>query len=145
MAFLLLPLCAGECAINLPSRKDVGRAVCLVTLALCLPSLAQGQSVSPELAKMTIEQLLEVELTSTASKFAQEVTRAPASVTVVTADEIRVHAYRTLAEILSSVRGLYTTYDRNDAYVGVRGFARPGDYNTRVLLLIDGHRLNEPT
>ena len=40
---------------------------------------------------MTIEQLLEVEVTSTASKFSQEVTRAPASVTVVTADEIKTH------------------------------------------------------
>ena len=45
--------------------------------------------------------------------------------------------------MLRSVRGFYTTYDRNYSYVGIRGFARPGDYNTRVLLLVDGHRLND--
>ena len=32
---------------------------------------------------------------------------------------------------------------RNYSYLGVRGFARPGDYNTRVLLLINSHRVND--
>jgi iron complex outermembrane receptor protein len=27
--------------------------------------------------------------------------------------------------------------------VGVRGFGRPGDYNSRILVLVDGHRVNE--
>ncbi|MCE9535294.1 MAG: TonB-dependent receptor, partial [Nitrospirae bacterium] len=68
---------------------------------------------------------------------------APASITLITAQEIRRFGYRSLADILRSVRGFYSTYDRNYSYIGLRGFARPGDYNTRVLLLIDGHRLND--
>ena len=112
--------------------------------ALLIPATAHAQIAPSDPDALSIEQLLDVELTSTASKFSQEITRAPASVTVVTAEQIRQHGYRTLAEVLSSVQGFYTTYDRNYTYIGVRGFARPGDYNTRVLLLVDGHRLNEP-
>ena len=39
--------------------------------------------------------------------------------------------------------GFYVTYDRNYSYVGIRGFGRPADYNTRMLLLVDGHRIND--
>jgi iron complex outermembrane receptor protein len=78
-----------------------------------------------------------------ASKYDQSVDEAPASVSIITAAEIRRYGYRTLGDILRSVRGLYITYDRNYAYVGVRGFSRPTDYNSRVLITLDGHRTNE--
>ena len=41
------------------------------------------------------------------------------------------------------MRGFYVTNDRNYSYVGARGFNRPGDYSTRVLLLVNGHRMND--
>jgi len=78
-----------------------------------------------------------------ASKYEQKVTEAPSSVSIITASEIRQYGYRTLADILKSVRSFYITNDRNYSYVGVRGFGRPGDYNSRILLLIDGHRTND--
>ena len=106
---------------------------------------AQVPAPPPDVPVMSMEDLLAVEVVSTASKFPQSVREAPASVTVITADDIRRYGHRTLADSLRSVRGFYTTYDRNYGYVGIRGFARPGDYNTRILLLLDGHRLNDGT
>lgn len=89
-----------------------------------------------------LDELLSVRVSS-ASRFDQIAQRAPASVTIVTAEEIARFGYRTLAEALASVPGLYLSYDRNYSYVGVRGFSRPTDYNNRVLVLIDGYRFNE--
>lgn len=86
---------------------------------------------------------IEVEPVFGASKRLQPVTEAPASVTIVTAEEIARYGYRTLADVLRSVRGFYVTNDRNYSYLGARGFTRPGDYNTRILLLVDGHRTND--
>jgi len=86
---------------------------------------------------------IEVEKVVTASRFSQQVTEAPASMSVITSDDIRKYGYRTLADALRSVPGLYVSYDRNYSYLGVRGFSRPGDFNSRVLLMIDGHRLND--
>ena len=95
-----------------------------------------------DLTDLSLEELMNITVRS-ASTYEQKVTEAPSSVTVITSDEIKKYGYRTLAEILRSVRGFYTTYDRNYIYIGIRGFTRPGDYNTRFLLLVDGHRINE--
>jgi iron complex outermembrane receptor protein len=96
-----------------------------------------------ELADLTLEQLVEVQLVSAVSKRAQKPSEAPSVVNVVSGDEIRRHGYRTLGDVLRTLPSFYVTYDRNYSYVGVRGFGRPGDYNTRILLLIDGSRTND--
>jgi iron complex outermembrane receptor protein len=80
-----------------------------------------------------------------ASKYEQNISRAPASVSIVTANEIRKFGYRTLADVLRNTAGLYVTNDRNYSFVGIRGFSQPGDFNTGILLLIDGHRVNDAT
>ena len=101
-----------------------------------------GQRPPPDLSEVSLEQLGSIQVYS-ASKHLQSSGDAPSSVTVITADQIQKHGYRTLADILRTVRSFFVTYDRNYSSLGVRGFARPGDYNTRVLLLVDGHRLND--
>ena len=73
---------------------------------------------------------------TTASRYEQTALEAPAAVSVVTADDIQLFGYRTLADVLAGMRGLYVSYDRSYHYLGTRGFATPGDYNTRVLLLV---------
>jgi len=86
---------------------------------------------------------MEIEVVYAASRYEQNVHEAPSSVTIVGADEIRRFGYRTLADLLANVGGFYTSYDRIYTYLGTRGFSSPGDYNTRFLLQVDGHRLND--
>ncbi len=78
-----------------------------------------------------------------ASKSLLSVDEAPASITVISQEELRAFGYTTLAEALAAVRGIFLSDDRTYTYLGVRGFAPPGDFNTRVLILWDGHSVND--
>ncbi|MDI6809703.1 MAG: TonB-dependent receptor [Candidatus Eisenbacteria bacterium] len=78
-----------------------------------------------------------------ASKYEQSLTDAPSSVTIITDSDIRNYGCQTLADVLRDVAGFDAIYDRNYEYVGVRGFARLGDYSTRILLLMNGHVMND--
>ena len=113
--------------------------------AYALQDPPTGDARDHRLGDLSLEELMEIKIDEvyTASRFVQKISDAPASVTVVTAEEIRRSGYRTLAEILRAVRGTYVTNDRNYSYLGIRGFGLPADYNNRVLFLVDGHRIND--
>jgi outer membrane receptor for ferrienterochelin and colicins len=109
-----------------------------------LASAAPAEHVH-ELGELSIKELMELEVDSVygASRYVQKTMQAPSSISVVTADEISRFGARSLADVLNAVRGMYVPNDRNYVYLGMRGFQRPNDYNTRVLVLIDGHRMND--
>jgi len=121
------------------------RAVVLAVLALIVAPAWTAAQAKPHLPDLNIEDLMGVGIQRVfgASERLQPVTEAPASVTIITAEDIRRYGYRTLGEILGGVRGFYVTNDRNYNYIGARGFGRPGDYNSRVLLLVNGHKVND--
>jgi outer membrane receptor protein involved in Fe transport len=121
-------------------------AVPAALLALAVasaPSRADEPAAAPDLTALSLEQLVDLPVVS-ASRVVRGIGEAPSAVRVITAAEIRDFGWRTLGEALASLPGVYGSYDRSYAYVGARGFLRPGDYNTRFLLLVNGQRINDP-
>lgn len=103
-----------------------------------------GTNQESSLANMSLDQLMQLQVpeVETASKFEQKATEAPANAIVITSDEIKKYGWRTLGDLLQSVPGFYISYDREYQYVGVSG-VNLGDANNRILLLVNGHRIND--
>jgi outer membrane receptor for ferrienterochelin and colicins len=124
-------------------ERAVRAAVCALLAVLAVPApCSAGQEPAAESGAEAIV-FQEIPSVYGVSRFEQKITEAPSFVTLISSAEITRFGYRTLAEALRGVTGFFVSYDRNYNYLGVRGFNRPGDFNTRVLLLVDGHRLND--
>ena len=119
--------------------QHTSRLVLLLSLSFlaCPPARA-----TPELTELSLEQLLDVSIVG-ASKYEQKQSEVAAAVSVISRGEIKAFGWRTLAEALASLPGIHTTYDRQYTYLGTRGFGLPGDFNTRILLTINGNRVND--
>ena len=111
---------------DLPPLPDVDRSAQVSEVGVFGASLAEEETVVG------------------AAKREQSLGTVASAVTVLTSDQIRRYGYRTLAEALRGVAGIYVTDDRQVERIGVRGLQLLGDSNSRILVLIDGTPLNEP-
>jgi outer membrane receptor for ferrienterochelin and colicins len=113
--------------------------------ALLFSRAAFAETNERDLSELSLDELLDtkIQTVTAAAKRTQSINEAPSAVSVITSDEIRKSGYQNLGEILANTRGFYTSSDRNYTYLGVRGFGRPGDYNSRVLVLVNGQRMND--
>ncbi len=113
---------------------------------MLLVGAARAQSPEPP----SLEDLLRTErrgvatelAVSTAARQAQSADLAPAVTHVVTRQDIERLGLRNLGDVLRRMPGLDVRQDFEFTRIAVRGIA-PGDFNGRVLFLLDGLRLNE--
>ncbi|MEJ7139336.1 TonB-dependent receptor plug domain-containing protein [Amphibiibacter pelophylacis] len=115
---------------------------CALTVLGALFFSATAQASESELLSLSLEDLLNVPI-STASTYSQSQASAPANVIVLTAQDIRRYGWKDLADALRTVPGFQATSDRRYQYLGIRGMMPPKDVNSRVLILINGQRVNE--
>ena len=83
-----------------------------LSLSMLFHPFSLMAEIPSDLTTLSLEDLMKIPVHG-ASKFEQKTSDAPASVTIVTADDIQKFGYRTLADLLRSVRGINVSYDRN--------------------------------
>jgi outer membrane cobalamin receptor len=87
---------------------------------------------------MSIEELINAVIT-TAGKKTEKISEIPASVVLLTREDIKAAGYADLAEILTNIPGMFVINDYyyNNGTFGVRGFW-PGSDDRNIMVLVNG-------
>jgi len=109
---------------------------CEVACGQNLPAQKSSQSSPNDLTQVSIENLMNIEVTSV-SKREQKLSRAAAAVFVITQEDIRRSGARSIPDVLRMVPGLdVAQVNANTWAVSARGFNR--QFANKLLVLIDG-------
>ena len=118
------------------------RSFALACLALALPHAALADPAVDSADDRALEALLKREVQGP-SRYAQSLMDAPASVSVLEREAADALGHQTVGDLLARLPGVYLSNSRTYSGLGLRGFNRPGDYSSRVLMAIDGQRAND--
>jgi iron complex outermembrane receptor protein len=108
-----------------------------------LPPLPAAEEDTTSSATVLAASAAEEDVVVGAAKREQSLGNVASAVTVVSADRIRRFGYRTVGEAVAGVAGAYVEDNRLVTGLGIRGINIPGDFNTRILVLVDGATVNE--
>ena len=120
-------------------------ARCAIVAALLsggIPSAANAEEPTASLKKMSLEELFDLEVT-TVSRKPESLSRTPAAVHVVTAEDLRRSGALSIADALRNVPGVEVArVDARQYSITVRGFN--GTIANKLLVLMDGRSLYTP-
>src|SRR6202163_3046803 len=121
------------------------RRLCLLSVLgvfLTVTTSAQNQPKIPDVTAITLEDLMNLQVTSV-SKRAQKLADAAAAIFVITQDDIRRSGASSIPEALRMAPGLEVArIDQNKWAIGSRGFN--GRFDNKLLVLIDGRSVYTP-
>ncbi len=108
-----------------------------VMIKLALACLASGQAYAQEQTEPqeSASVLSIADVVVTAAGYEQNLEDAPASMTVITGDELRKKSFRDLTDAVRDVEGVTVNGGANETDISIRGM--PADY---TLILVDGKR-----
>lgn len=113
----------------------------LFAAALCTTALAGAPARADD---DDLEGLLERSVVTTASKQAETASAAPATTYTLSADDLRRWGIRTVDEAIRFLAlGATTNQRTRSPDFGARGVLLTTDRNTHVLVLVDGHAIND--
>jgi outer membrane receptor for ferrienterochelin and colicins len=126
----------------MPPDRRARLAAALAAAAVALaPARVHGDAGRVEVGDLDLESLLDMRLEAVALH-AERSSEASASVFVLSAEDLRRQGLTTLQAALATVPGFFAYADGLYPMVGVRGMGLLADWTTRLLVLVDGHPLN---
>ena len=124
--------------MSMKSRYSMA-LVLFLFVSLWAPLSAQERDLD-ELLGLSLEELSSIEIIS-ASKTYRKVNEVPATVRVITSEQIRANGYQTLEDALADQPGMqFRNINGYNSYVFMRGVP---SQNNLILVLIDGVQINE--
>ena len=125
------------------ARKLLKRGCIALLLALSLAISARAQNPPEDLSKLSVEDLMNVEVTSV-SKKEQKVSQTAAAIFVITQDDIHRSGANNIPDLLRMVPGVNVAQINSNIWaISVRGF--DGEFSNKLLVMLDGRIVYLPT
>ena len=122
-----------------PMTQHLARVLVALALVPASPASVRAQTGARDLARVSIEDLLKIEITSAAKK-EQRAEDVPAAVFVITQDDIRRSGLRSLPELFRLVPGMQVAQVNSSMWaVSARGFNDL--FSNKLLVLVDGRSI----
>ena len=122
-----------------PIMRQLVRVLIALALVPASPGSVRAQTGARDLARVSLEDLLKIEITSAAKK-EQRAEDVPAAVFVITQDDIRRSGLRSLPELFRLVPGMQVAQVNSSMWaVSARGFNDL--FSNKLLVLVDGRSI----